>query len=182
MWTALKLHLNHVIDKFIHQKWSSNIAYCAFMTKDVQKFIKKWDRYFHKSKRTNDIRSKSHFKQLKATVQRESRRAYWSYIENILCDPEEVQKERPGICKRFWQYIKSQKRNSTGVSSLLYNGQVVSDPQAKAEVLNEQNQSVFTWGVTSNIPNKGTSPYHAMPEIIVSLKSSEKTTHQHQSI
>ncbi len=32
----------------------------------------------------------------------------------------------------------------------------------------------FTWEVTSNIPNKGTSPYPAMPEIIVSLKGVEK--------
>ncbi len=122
------------------------------MKKDLQKLIKKRDRYYHKIKRTNDIRIKSHFKELKAAVQKESRRAYWSYIENILCDTEEMQKERLGICKRFWQYIKSQKRDSRGVSSHLYNGQVVSDPQAKAEVLNEQYQSVFTWGSVIKYP------------------------------
>ncbi len=59
----------------------------------------------------------------------------------------------------------------------MYNGQVVSDPQAKAEVLIEQYQYVlkFTWEVTSflNIPNKDTSPFPAMPKIIVSLKGVE---------
>ena len=46
--------------------------------------------------------------------------------------------------KKFWKFIKHQKTDYSGVAPLKVNGKLINDPKEKAEVLNEQFQSVFT--------------------------------------
>ncbi len=96
-----------------------------------------------------------------------------------------MQKERPGICKRFWQYSKSQKRDSTWISSLLHNRQVdyVSDTQTKVEVLKQQCQSVFTLEVTSNISQKARAilTYKIRHELVAVLKAPYLSIHPRRS-
>jgi hypothetical protein len=62
-------------------------------------------------------------------------------------------KENP---KRFWAAIKSKKQESTGVAPLKNKeGFIHSDTTSKAEILNEQFQSVYTKENTSTMPDKG---------------------------
>ena len=60
--------------------------------------------------------------------------------------------------KKFWSFIKSKKKENSGVAPLMKNGTVHSDSQAKADILNMQFSSVFNIGNASNAPSLGVSP------------------------
>jgi hypothetical protein len=45
---------------------------------------------------------------------------------------------------RFWTYIKHKKSDKSGVAPLRKNGRLETDPINKANILNEQFQSVFS--------------------------------------
>jgi hypothetical protein len=67
--------------------------------------------------------------------------------------------------KRFWAVIKSKKQESTGVAPLKNKeGFMHSDTTSKAEILNEQFQSVYTKENTSTMPDKGQSKYPSMKD------------------
>ena len=79
---------------------------------------------------------------LKKYVQRSFCMEYWNYINDLISPHNEDGKHQGQ--KRFWIYIQSLKQDYSGVSSLKYNGKLVTDSFGKAEVLNTQFQSVFT--------------------------------------
>ena len=78
--------------------------------------------------------------------------------------------------KRFWSYVKSKKQEATGVSSLVdKDGFLHSDSQQKAEILNNQFQSVYTAEDLTTCPSKGESPYPTMEKITIhSNEAAEK--------
>lgn len=61
--------------------------------------------------------------------------------------------------KKFWSFIKSIKQEVSGVAPIRNTGGFLpSDPQAKANILNDQFKSVFTTEDTSHAPDKGHKP------------------------
>ena len=42
------------------------------------------------------------------------------------------------VGKKFWQYIKSKKRDSCGIATLNSNSKIMEDSKNKAEALNQQ--------------------------------------------
>lgn len=72
------------------------------------------------------------------------RRAYWSHIESIITPlNNKNDQDRSGL-KRFWQFIKSMKKDHCGVPTLKTHGQCVNEAKDKADLLNKQFESVFT--------------------------------------
>jgi hypothetical protein len=90
-------------------------------------------------------------------------------VDNIIefGDPEKY--ENPGKQKRFWSYIKSLRKDTSGVSLLKENGKMHADPKDKADILNRQSESVFTKEDTSTtIPKPAGNPFPSMPDINIS--------------
>ena len=73
-------------------------------------------------------------------------------------------------CKRFWSFVKSLKKDASGITSLRENGILKTDMVGKANICNKQFQSAFTRETDSEIPSKGTSPFTPMGEITVDPK------------
>ena len=165
--------MKELITQHIPHKKPTRRDHFPFMTADLRRLIRKRDKYYHKSKKSNDQRIKKHAKELKALVQRKIRNAYWTYIKNIICDPEEPGSEHR-TTKRFWSFIKSLRKDTCGVSGLYDNDTLKSEPVEKANILNRQFQSVFTNEDISDIPNKGPSLYETMPIITIDSKGIEK--------
>ena len=71
--------------------------------------------------------------------------------------------------KKFWSFIKSKKKENSGVALLMKNGIVHSDSQAKAkaDILSTQFSSIFTNGNASNSPSLGVNRYSELPHITV---------------
>ena len=78
------------------------------------------------------------------------------------------QDAKPTAIKKFWSYIKSQKKDSCSISPLKSEeGLLFSDPKGKSNILNKQYCSVFTTENTENIPSKGESTYPILNSINV---------------
>ena len=57
-----------------------------------------------------------------------------------------------GNRRQFWKYIRAKRKDKHNISTLVVNGQHISDTREKADVLNNYFESVFTKENLSNIP------------------------------
>lgn len=71
-----------------------------WITPEIKKLIRKRDRLYKRKKKSGDKKSTEKFKIIKRKVQRELRRAYWKYVEEIVT-PQEDDNQYSGM-KRFW--------------------------------------------------------------------------------
>ena len=94
------------------------------------------------------------FRSVRKEVQKDTKRAYWSYVRNTCL-------ESP---KQFWGFIKRLKNDTCGIQSLRENGKFSSDSTTKANILNRQFESVFTEEESmSKIDDPDVTSYPAMP-------------------
>ena len=109
-------------------------------------------------------------------MQKVERHAYWKHVENIIHvdigDPESDY--RPNKQKRFWSFIKSLRKDSSGVSPLKENGKMHADPKDKKNILNRQYESVYTKEDTSHVPSPSGRPYQSMEEITLTKQGVRK--------
>ena len=116
-------------------------------------------RRMKKTKNKTDIRK---FKECKKAVQKIERESYWTYINNIIHDHNPKK-------KRFWNYIKSLGKDSTGIAPLKDNGRLFNASKDKADILNRQYQSRFTQeDLDTQVPDPDGKPYPDMNNIYVS--------------
>jgi hypothetical protein len=84
--------------------------------------------------------------------------------------------------RKNFSFIKSLRTEHSGVVRLKKEGQLVADTKQKANILNEQFQSVFTTESIDNIPNKGVSPHPVIPSLTITTPGIQKLLKkQHQS-
>ena len=79
-------------------------------------------------------------------------------------DPEQKHKPKQ---KRFWSFIKSLRKDSSGIAPLKENGRLHAEPKDKADILNRQYESTWTKEDKSSIPSPDGTPFPSMPEIEV---------------
>ena len=169
LWHIFKEKMNDLMEKYIPTKLSKKKHKLPYFNGELSRLNKT----LHKSYRKRNVSSKAnkHYKSVKALFQRKLRKAYWDYIEQILdfekADSPSTQPTHKSS-KQFWSFIKSQRQENFGVAPLRENGVLVSDPQEKAEILNNQFSSVFT-SENTPAPSLGTSPHPPMPDIEVTI-------------
>ena len=134
--------------------------------------------YKRKLSKRNKHQSKSNkLSQLKSEIQKEQRKAYWNYIENMIFDipvPEQDSTKINKHPKNMFSYIKTQKTETSTIPPLRENGLLKSDPKTKSNILNNQFQKAFTPVTSDKIPNKGPSPHPKMTDILVTQSGVNK--------
>ena len=104
---------------------------------------------------------------MQKAVQKIERKSYWAYINGIIETSEPDNNHAPKQ-KRFWNYIKSLRKDSTGIASLKDNGRLFNASEDKADILNRQYQSVFTQEDPDiQVPDPDGKPYPDMNSIYV---------------
>ena len=131
------------IQSFIPHKTLKGKASCPWIGKDLAKKIRRRDKAYARCRYSGRIDDENKFQDLKKEVQRELRRAYWNYVEEIVT-PQESDPSSFSSMKRFWKFIKYKATDFNGVASLKVDGKLINEPKLKAEALNNQFQSVFT--------------------------------------
>ena len=134
--------LDHSLRRKIHKKNKLHAKYKKSTSLDIKQ--KRWDAYL----------------KLQKEVRTDINNAYDKYM-NTLFETD----SRPN--KRFWTSIKAKRRDQVSIPPLRNGNSMVSTSKEKAEVLNNQYQSVFVKEDLENIPNKGQSPYNSLPHIEV---------------
>ena len=118
-----------------------------WITPEIRKKIKRRDRLSKIKKKRPSQETEIKFKECRREVKRLLRKEYWNYVCNLFEEHEGEVNERPCL-KRFWTYIKHQRSSSVGVSPLKSEGKLISDPQQKAEILNNQFYKSFSEGLS----------------------------------
>jgi len=85
--------------------------------------------------------------------------------------------------KPFWKYVKAKRQDSVGVAPILDKGTPHTSSQAKACILNEQFESVFTKGDnTTNIPALEGDQYPDIPRLSIDVHGTHKLAQGKQSL
>ena len=169
MWSSFKGRIHTIIDERVPSKMTQARQTHPWMNRSIRRTIRRKQRAHKRSRRTGTKKDKDRYKKLQAEVQFEVRSAHKQYMQDVVSDSYK------GNSKKFWSYIKSTGQESAGVSPLKNeDGFLKSDNQSKANILNNQFESVFTKEDTSSIPDKGPSPHPEMPNIEVNWKGVHK--------
>lgn len=159
MWNEFKGHIQNLVQKYIPQKTINHKHGYPWTTNELRHLIRKRDRLYNKMTKTGNAKMKTGYKELKHRVQKETRQSYWNYISNIIA-PE----DKPSTNK-FFSFLKSVKKESSGIPTLKRNGTTSSETHDKANTLNMQFQSAFTTDNDNIMPDMDKEKYSPMNEI-----------------
>ena len=97
------------------------------------------------------------------------RQAYWNYLDKMLDFGDPETEHQTGKIKRFWSFVKSLRKDNSGVAPLKDQGKIHADPVDKANILNRQYESVLTKEKEDeDTPVLEGNPYSEMPNIMIS--------------
>ena len=145
--------LHELMNRYIPPKLiKGNKVHKQWIDKKVKALYRKRNKLFKKQRKSKKARDISHHRQAKASAKKAERQAYWRYVDNLIevGDPDE--ECQPGKQKRFWSFIRSVRKDSSGMSPLKDQGRMFSDPTDQANILNRQYESTFTREDISSIP------------------------------
>ena len=122
------------------QKLSSN----KFSQPWVTSKCRKKKRLNNKARSSGLTRDCNDYLCVKKLAQYECRATYHEYVSHLI-DPHTNN-------KKFWSHIKSCCKDHTGISTLIVEGNTITDDLDKANALNNQFVSAFTQENVSTIP------------------------------
>jgi hypothetical protein len=167
LWNLFSKGLEKSIQEHVPHKTCTNKYHLPWLSPEIKHLIQKRNRTYRAMKKSNDNHLRQNFNILKSKIQRKLRNAYWQYVENIVVEPDQKQT----TSKKFYTYLKHNKTDRSGIAPLRDQGRLHTDPIDKANILNQQFQSVFTkenpLPLSALSKDKLPSPYPTMPEIQV---------------
>ncbi|XP_071161194.1 uncharacterized protein [Mytilus edulis] len=176
LWNTFKTKTTDTINKNIPTKEIGKKSKLPWVNRDLKRLIRKKNKLYTKKKHDSsynkhDSSYNSKYKEIKTKLQKEMRKAYWAYIENMIFDIDI--KEPDQQCfnkqpKKLYSYIKSQRNENTGIAPLRSEGTLHTNPSEKANILNKQFQSAFTSEKNIEIPTKEPSSHPIMEKINIS--------------
>jgi hypothetical protein len=170
------------VKKHIPQKNIKKKEGLPYITNSIRKLIRRRDRAYkkqQKARRSNKdpcVQRKllKEFLDLKHSVQKELRNAYWAHVETIITPSADTPEQPYKGMKRFWSFIKSMRTDNTGVAALKEEGVILASPKEKADALNRQFESVFTREAPIDASTNLDQAYPSMPEINITVPGVEK--------
>ncbi|XP_019628840.1 PREDICTED: uncharacterized protein LOC109473420 [Branchiostoma belcheri] len=164
LWNILKNGLLEGIKTYIPHRTTKRKDSHPWLNPNLRRKIKHRDKAYKASEKTGRPSLEAKFLRLKREVQRELRKAYWEYVEEIITPESD---ENSDTCrKKFWKFIKHQRTDHSGIAPLKDKGRLITDSQQKAELLNAQFHSVFT-RETPAIPTRRGRKTKPMPKISI---------------
>ena len=142
-WKHIEDHMKNVL-RHVPHKMSKQRVDQPWLTPDLKRRCKKKHRLYNKWKKaktkdTSCRQAREAYKKYQQETNHLLQKARYQYINRILDEGLKEDSTKP-----FWNYIRHQCTEDTGVAPLKQNGQVYSDPRKKANILAEQFKSVFT--------------------------------------
>ena len=126
-----------------------------YIGKEIKHQIRKRDKLH--------LKKDPRYRKIKHLVQQKLRAVYWKYVEDVITPADATDGYQAN--KRFWSLFKHARTDLTDIPSLKHQGQTVSDPTDKANLLNNTFYSAFSYSADSDLPKDTCSPYPSMPEI-----------------
>ena len=142
MWSCVKKNLHQIIEDNVPTKTASSKVFPPWITTQTKRLIRNKNLKYQKAKQKNDPESWNKYKETKKLTQKLCRKAHDNFIENLITSDKSN--------KKFWSYVKSQRKENSGIADLLENGKTVTDSTEKANILNAQFSKVFSKPCNTN--------------------------------
>ena len=167
LWTTFKKTTISLMEKFIPFKMlRGNKPQKPWVTKEVKRLRRKQKVLFKRQHKTGAAKDIQHYRETKARLQKAERQSYWRHIENIIEIGNPDQEHQPKQ-KRLFIFIKSLRRDNSGIAPLKEKGRLHDDPKDKADILNRQYESTWTKEDKDDIPIPDGTPFPSMGDITV---------------
>ena len=116
LWTWFAQIMDEGIKKFVPHRKAGKRDRHPWISRDLRRLMRRESRAYARKKkrpiRANFLRLKA----LKADVQRQFRREYWTYVKQIMLPSEGGEDSPGGSKKKLYNYIKHCKKDSIGVA------------------------------------------------------------------
>ena len=165
MWGTIKTQLTNLLDTHVPNKLTSTRHNQPWITTEIKRLTRQKKKAYNRSRgKPKTSKQNQRFQTLEKKTKWACKVAYREYITNMISPVNG--NVNP---KRLYNFIKSKRNDNMGITCLEGpDGVIRSDSSTKANILNQQFQSVFTLiEDKTNIPNKGTSPHPGMNPITV---------------
>ena len=164
-WTICKTTLLNAMQEFIPQKQIKPKHCLPWVTQRIRKLIRAKYRLHSKLKHNPRPDTKDKYKQASHTLQKETRKAYWAYLENIIDYTSEPNtQDRHTKQKRFWSFIKSTGNDSSDISPHSdTKGLCTAMLQAKLTFLLNISHPYTLMNIPDLFPTKDLAPIHPCP-------------------
>ena len=140
----------------------SGICKKPWINRSIKQLRRRKQKCYNLAKRSKSAVHWRDYKLLKKQMQKECRKAYNDYMHQMIYDSYQS-----GRKKKFFQHVKSLRRDPGGIPMLEKEGKTYSTDLAKANILNEYFYSVFTQDNNAILPDMGNAQYPDMPAIQV---------------
>ena len=169
-WDHLESTIIGLMKKFIPCKTPRAQKHKPWITREVIQTIHRRNRAFTEWKNSKSTAIHEKFIKLRSECQKKIRKIHQDYLDSILNlenTSNDQGNDKNKVNKRFWSFIKANKKDSCSVAPLRSEGVLISDAKGKANVLNKQYCSVFTKDEPTALPSKGPSTAPPLPDITV---------------
>ena len=137
-----------------------------WVNKQVKSFRRKQKLLFKRQRKTRAAKDIRHFKETKAKLQKAERQSYCKYLDNLIEAGDPGQEHQPKQ-KRIFSFVKSLRRDNSGIALLREHGRLHDDPKDKDDILNWQYESAWTKEDKDGIPNLDVKSFPPMKDIHV---------------
>ena len=171
-WDCIKTTILQTMASYVPHKFTSSRFNLPWFDRTLRRAVRRKQRLYNKAIKSGKISDWEVFRDFRRHTHKLIKTTRSSYIRNILGS---AIKEEP---KKFWKFIKNLRQENTGVAELEKDGQIISDDTEKANILNEQFQSVFTDEPPGELPSLGTSPHEQIGPLNITTWGLEKLLSQ----
>ena len=168
-WSSFKSTLLDLMNRFVPCMTTKRRQNLPWWNRHLQKLVRRKQRLYNKAKKKQEPTAWSKYRSSQKALHIAIRQARWDYVNTILLEGMQNDNNKP-----FWRYVKTQKKDNTGVAPLKRDGTLYSDNTSKAEILNSQFQSVFTQEGDDPLPIPGDPSCPTMSPFTISQPGVEK--------
>ena len=163
LWCDFSTRIKDTMEKNIPSKTITPHKKPPWFNPSISRICRKKKRAFDRAKKSNSTEDWETFRSLRKELNRQSRRYYRKYVRDTCAVS----------MKKFCSFIKSLKKDSFGIPSLRGNGELVSENVKKANILNQQFESVFSQE-SIDLPNIPGPKFARMPDINIDTHGTEQ--------
>ena len=141
LWTDFTTTLDKLVQECIPAKLIRGKSSLPWITQEIKRLIRKRDSLYRKFKRSGDSDIKTKFQTLRQQIKKKIKDSYQAYLENLLGLNDEDSK-----CdsKKLFSFLKNSRCDQQGTPPLKHDNILYSDTKTKANLFNQQFNSVFT--------------------------------------
>ena len=141
LWNEFKTAIDQFSTQCIPTKLIRGKSSFPWITQEIRRMIRKRDHIYRRFKKTGAQETRIKFLQLRKEIKHKIKASYNLYLEGLLglndsnndCDS-----------KKLFTFLKNSRQDQLGSSPLKQNDNLVTDSSIKANIHNQQFQSVFT--------------------------------------